>query len=75
MGYEKKGDIEKTFGGRLLWQRLNEKKTCRIACRLENVDGTNVEQWETIKAFHCDAMTRFYNALKMPLIKAAKSLK
>lgn len=75
MLYEKKDDIEKTFGGHLTWQRLNEKKTCRVACRLEDVDGTNVEQWETIKAFHCDAMPRFYNALRTPLMQAAKALR
>ncbi|MBO5461588.1 MAG: DUF4268 domain-containing protein [Ruminococcus sp.] len=73
--HAQKQDIEKSFGKPLLWQRLDDKKSCRIACRLEDVDGTNIEHWDKIKAFHCDVMPQFYNALKAPLIQAVKKAK
>lgn len=36
--YAKKKEIENVFGGELLWERLDEKKTCRISCRLDGVN-------------------------------------
>jgi hypothetical protein len=73
--YEKRDSIEKNFGEKLIWQRLDEKKSCRVASRLENVDVTNLEHWEKIKFFHCEVMPKFYEALKIPLMQAVKEAK
>ncbi len=70
--FKMKDEIERDFGKPLFWQRLDERKSCRISSRLEDVDITNEEDWEKIKQFHCDEMVKFYKALHDRLIKAAK---
>lgn len=72
--YAKKDEIEKSFGGTLLWERLDEKKSCRISSRLESVDITNVDDWQKIKDFQCDAMLRFDKALHTMLQNAVKAI-
>ena len=76
--YEKllsqKDDIEKAFGGSLKWEKLEEKKSCRISCRLEDVNITDMDDWQKMKDFHCDAMPRLDKALRAVLQKAAKEV-
>lgn len=69
-----KDEIESDFGAELTWQRLDDKKSCRISARLEDVDVKNVEDWDRIIDFHCSAMPRFYDALHDRLNKVAKGL-
>ena len=71
--YDKKEVIENTYGAKLTWERLDDKKSSRITERMFNVDITNREDWEKIIEFLCQAMVRFEKALKEPLKKAAKS--
>lgn len=66
-----KDNIETLYGEKLLWERLENKKSARIACRIYNVDITNKEDWNKIKEFLCDAMLKFEKALKDNLRKAA----
>lgn len=72
--YSSKEEIEKDFGDKLFWQRLEGKKSCRISVRLEDTDITDMEHWEKIKEFHCSVMPRFYNALHDRLNKAARGI-
>lgn len=72
--YELKNEIETEYGGELCWQRLDEKKSCRISARLDGVDVRNVEEWDNIIEFHCSAMPRFYNALHDRLVKISKEV-
>lgn len=70
--YAKKDEIENTFGGKLLWERLEEKKSCRISCRLEGVNIVELDDWKKMKDFQCDAMPRLDKALRSELQKAVK---
>ena len=69
----KKDEIESVYGSSLLWERLNEKKSSRIAVRLFDVDITDRDDWDKIKDFLCQTMVKFEKALKEPLKKAANS--
>lgn len=73
--YAKKEEIENVFGGELLWERLDEKKTCRISCRLDGVNILETDDWQKMKDFQCDAMPRLDKALRVELQKAAKVAK
>ena len=45
---------------------------CRISSRLENVNIKNMDDWDKIKEFQCDAMVKFYAALHDRIKKAVK---
>ena len=48
---QKKEEIEKKFGQLLIWERLDEKKACRIKFELTGVDYFNREDWKEMTAF------------------------
>lgn len=66
---EKKSQIEEKFGGILLWERLDDKKMSRISARIENVSIDNEDDWDKMRAFHCDTCGRMVNAI-MPDLKS-----
>lgn len=70
--FVEKDEIEKAFGGKLSWERLDEKKTCRISSRKEEVSVKDKSDWEKMIKFQCDAMPRFYDALHDRLAAAKK---
>lgn len=70
--FSQKDKIESTFGGELVWERLDEKISSRISCKLLDVDVSNHEDWEKIIAFLCDAMPKLEHALRDRLKAAAK---
>ncbi len=70
--FSNKEAIEKVFGSELIWERLEEKKSSRVASRMNDVDITDREDWEKTKEFLCSAMIKFEKALKEPLRKAAR---
>lgn len=69
--YKDKDNIENLYGEKLIWERLENKKSARIASRIYDVDITNKEDWNKIKEFLCDAMIKFEKALRDNLRKAA----
>lgn len=69
----KKDKIEAEFGDKLLWNRLNEKKSCRVSYRLEGVDITNTDDWNRIKQFLCDSMKKLEKSMKQEVTLAAKN--
>ncbi len=72
--FVQKDEIEKVFGDDLCWERLNLKKSCRISYRLEDVNITDLDDWQKIKDFHCDAMLRLEKALRSAISKAVKEI-
>lgn len=70
--FTEKDVIEKEYGQKLFWQRLDEGKSSRISVRLENVSIRDIDCWERMKQFHCDAMVKFYNVIHDRLKKAAR---
>jgi hypothetical protein len=62
----RKTDIERTFGGALSWQRLDDKRASRIAYTATTVGGWKSDQskWPEIQESMIDGMVRFEKALK-----------
>ena len=69
--YKNQVTIDEAYGSELVWERLDEKKSSRIADRLFDVDITDREDWDKIKDFLCQTMLKFEKVLKEPLKKAA----
>ncbi|MFO0858388.1 MAG: DUF4268 domain-containing protein [Phycisphaerales bacterium] len=71
--YARREQIEKTYGGPLVWNRLDDKRACRI-CE-DSVQGgvkSPREQWPSIRDKMIDAMMRFDRAVG-PHLQAAAS--
>ena len=72
--FEYKDEIEKEFGGELVWNRMEENRACRIRSETSG-DVTEKEQWDAMLKFMSDSMIRLEKALKSPLVKVSKNLK
>jgi Domain of unknown function (DUF4268) len=59
-----RSDIEADFGGQLEWQRLNDRKGCRIAISNTDFDPTNREQWPNQHAWFLDHLERMTRAFR-----------
>lgn len=70
-----KEEIEKQFGEALTWERLDNKKACRIKHQLDNVDYFNKDDWSKMIEFMVDGMLRMEKAFKEPLSKVRLRLK
>lgn len=70
--YTQRETIEKAFGDKISWERLDEKRACRIKHFIE-LGGyrTSEGMWPEIHATMVAAMTKFETALK-PVINSLK---
>jgi hypothetical protein len=69
----RKQQIEEAFGGELSWQRLDEKRSCRIACTLTGGGWRSEEsKWPQVQDAMINAMDRLEKALK-PQLSAWKA--
>ena len=66
-----KADIEKAFGGPLVWERLDAKRACRIRADVPSGYRSPEEEWPAIHTTLVDAMTRFEATLR-PHLKTLK---
>jgi len=69
-----KDEIEAVFGEQFIWQRLDDKRACRIKSEKEG-NIFEEEQWPEMIEFMTDAMVRMEEAFKEPLKKLNKELK
>jgi Domain of unknown function (DUF4268) len=65
-----KKQIEGDFGGELSWQRLDEQRSCRIACGTTGGWKNDESKWPEIQDAMIDAMIRLEKALKPHLASA-----
>jgi hypothetical protein len=68
-----KEQIEKDFGGSLVWERLDSKRACRIKSESSG-NVVNKDLWDEMIKFMIDNMVRLDSALKKPIIKANQKL-
>lgn len=66
--YERRSEIETVFGGPLSWERLDEKRSSRIAMYYNRAatihsDATELEQ---LRQWAVQVLTRLYHALEKP---------
>jgi len=70
-----KAPIESAFGSSLTWERLENKKACRIKCELEGVDYFDKEDWPKMIGFMVDKLPRLSEAFSEPIGTASKKIK
>ena len=69
-----KNQIEKDFGGSLVWERLDTKRASRIKAEASG-NVTDREQWDEMIEFMTDSMNRLDMALKDPIKDVGELLK
>ncbi|MFH2146312.1 MAG: DUF4268 domain-containing protein [Candidatus Omnitrophota bacterium] len=69
--HSKKAEIEKDFGEKLRWERLDDRRASRISKRIDYAGLVDREKWPKLQDEMIDAMIRLERALK----KHIKSLK
>ena len=67
--------IEKDFEGRLIWDRMDNKKPCKIKYEFKNVNVKNREDWGKIIQFMSDGMIRMEKAFKEHIRNVKAGLK
>lgn len=70
---ERRGDIERSFGEPLDWQRLEGRRGCRIAYHIAVGGWRDREQWPQVADAAIDAMIRLEAALR-PQLKSLTPL-
>lgn len=71
---QERQEIEDRFGAELLWQRLDDKKACRVSYR-HPFDGYDDENWPEMIEWLCDHMVKLESALSVPLERLNQELK
>jgi serine/threonine protein kinase len=69
------GRIEKDFDGKLIWDRMDNKKPSRIKYELKNANIKNKEEWGKIIQFMTDGMIRMEKAFKGHIMNVRSRLK
>lgn len=64
-------EIENKFGDELIWERLNDKKACRIKYQLNEVSIYDEDDWGNMMKFLIDAMIRLHSTFD-EYIKSAR---
>ena len=65
---QQKAEIETAFGKPLIWQRLDDKRACRISYVVATGEYKNDEsKWSQIQSAMVEAMIRFEAALRPAL--------
>jgi len=62
--YRRKEEIEKDFGDKLRWERLDDRRASRISKRIEYAGLVDKEKWPKLQDDMIDSMIRLENALK-----------
>ena len=71
--YKDKDEIETNFGSTLVWERLDDKRACRIKAETEG-NIFNKDEWNTMIDFMTSSMVKIVNNFKKPLAKVNQKL-
>jgi Domain of unknown function (DUF4268) len=67
-------EITNDFGHPLSWERLDNKKMCRVAYSLQGVSLFEKTEWDKMMDFLIDSMLKLEKSMKEPLKKVKKKL-
>ena len=67
-------EITSDFGDTLSWERLDNKKMCRIAYSLQGVNLNHKNDWDKMMEFLIDNMLKLEKAMREPLKKVKRRL-
>jgi hypothetical protein len=67
-------EITTSFGNELSWERLENKKMCRVAFYLEGVNLFDKDDWEKMMDFLVSNMIKLESSMKEPLKKVKRKL-
>lgn len=72
----KKFEIEITndFGETLSWERLDNKKMCRVAYSLQGVNLNHKDEWDKMMEFLIENMMKLEKSMREPLKKVKRKL-
>jgi len=73
--FKEKDNIENEFGNALVWERLDDKKACRIKYEMNNIDYFNRDDWDKMITFMSEHLPNLINSFSKRLKKLSQKLK
>lgn len=73
--FKEKDNIENEFGNALVWERLDDKKACRIKYEMNNIDYFNRDDWDKMITFMSEHLPNLVNSFSKRLKKLSQKLK
>jgi Domain of unknown function (DUF4268) len=67
-------EITNDFGDTLSWERLDNKKMCRVAYSLQGVNLNHKDEWDRMMEFLIDNMMKLEKSMREPLKKVKRKL-
>ena len=73
--FKEKNVIETEFGNNLVWERLDNKKACRIKFEINDVDYFNRDDWDKMINFMSDNLPNLINSFSKRLKEIGYKIK
>jgi uncharacterized protein DUF4268 len=73
--FDKKEQIEKKFGDNLVWERMDNKISCRIKAQLDDVSVYEKEDWDKMISYMVDVSGRMEKAFRNPVKQLNQKIK
>ena len=70
--YLKKDEIEKEYGNQLTWERLDEKRACRICAYIDGTITSDTDQIQEIKKWAIENLLKMKKVFPKYILKMAK---
>ena len=73
--FKYKEEIEQKFGGKLIWERKDDKIVSRIKTQVDGVNASNKEDWGKINKFLIETAVKMKDAMSEEVQKMKAGLK